>query len=87
MKEVLLVIVLIAIFGFGYFMVKKLDYFIADNYIDIEKEYEKIEPSCVMLTDELTDEEIIDEIRRFKEKHGNVKLLVFDDIDVIKETW
>lgn len=86
MKEVLLVIILVALFGFGYFLMKKLDYFLAENRKAIEREHEKVEPSCIMLTDELTDEEIIDEIRRFRMKHENVKMLVYDDIDVTEET-
>lgn len=86
MKEVLLVIVLVIIFGLGYVLMKKLDCFLVDNRKSIEKETEKVEPSRIMLTNDLSDEEIIDEIQRFRVKHKNVKILVCDDIDVIKET-
>ena len=45
-----------------------------------------MEPSRIMLTNDLSDEEIMDEIRRFRVKHENVKILVCDDIDEREET-
>lgn len=86
MREVLLAIVLVAFWVYGYFLMKKLDCFLADNRKAIQTENEKIESSHIMLTNNLSDEEIMDEIRRFREKHENVKILICDDIDETNET-
>ena len=86
MREILLVFVLLVLFGLGYILMKKLDFFLVDNRKAIEKETEKVEPSRIMLTNDLSDEEIMDEIRRFRVKHENVKILVCDDIDEREET-
>jgi len=85
MREVILVIILIAFWIFGYFLMKKLDCFLADNRKTIETE--KIQPSRIMLTDDLSDEEIMEEIQQFKSKHKNVKILICNDIDEADETW
>ncbi len=86
MQEVLLAITLCILFGLGYFFIKKLDYFLVENRKSIKTENKNCEPSYIVLTYDLSDEEIINEIRRFQLKHKNTKILVCNDIDVIKET-
>lgn len=86
MRETLLVIMLALVFGLGYVLMKKLDWFLVDNRKAMEKETEEVEPSRIMLTNALSDEEIMDEIRRFRVKHENVTILVCEDIDGIQES-
>lgn len=81
MREAILVIILFIMFGFGYILMYKLDCFIIDNYKSIEIGNEKTEPSCIMLTDNLSDEEIIKEIQKFRTKYKNIKILIYDDVD------
>ena len=78
MKEAILVIALSGIFIYCYFLMKKLDIFLSGNRKTIEKEAEKKEPSCVMLTDGLSDEEITAEVVRFRQKHKNTKIFLYD---------
>lgn len=86
MREVLLVFVVLVLFGFAYILMGKLDRFISENRKSIEDKSEKVEPSRIMLTNDLSDEDILDEIRQFCGKHENVKIVIYDDIDAKEET-
>ena len=64
------IILILAMSGvFGFHLMTKLDKFLDVNRKAIEKENESCEPSCVMLANSLTDEEILEEIRRFRKHH------------------
>ncbi len=82
MKEAILIIAVLGIFAYGYFLMGKLDKFLEENRKAIEKESEKKEPSCVMLTDELSNEEITKEIQLYREKYGDIKILLYNYSDV-----
>mgnify|MGYP003312426438 CR=1 FL=1 len=58
-RDIVLALAVLGVFVFGYFLMARLDKFLDENRKAIEKENEKKEPSCVMLTEELTDEEIV----------------------------
>ena len=63
------IILILAMSGvFGFHLMTKLDKFLDVNRKAIEKENESCEPSCVMLANSLTDEEILEEIRRFRKQ-------------------
>ena len=78
MKIAVLITVLIGISVFGYYLMGKLDKFLGENRKSIEDESQKKEPSCIMLDDDLSEEEIAEEIRNFKGKHGKTKILLYD---------
>ncbi len=86
MREVLLVFVVLVLFGFGYILMGKLDRFLSENRKCIEEKSEKAEPSRIMLTNNLSDEEILNEIRQFCGNHENAKIVIFDDMDAKDET-
>lgn len=77
MKEAVLIIILIALFVSGYFLMKKIDFFMDDNLKKIEKETKKAEHSFIVLTKELTDEEVATEIKQFRNKHGKYDVIIF----------
>jgi len=85
MRDFLLVIVLLIMFGFGFIIMKKLDSFLEENRKAISYENEKEDVSLILLTTELSDTEIIHEIRQFSQKHENTKILICDDIDGINK--
>ena len=85
MRDFLLVIVLLILFGFGFIIMKKLDSFLEENRKAISSENEKEDVSLILLTTELSDSEIIHEIRQFSKKHENTKILICDDIDGINK--
>ena len=76
--SIILILAMSGVFAFGFYLMTKLDKFLDENRKAIEKETESREPSCVMLTDSLTDEEILEEIRRFRKLHEDINVLLYD---------
>lgn len=76
--SIILILAMSGVFGFGFYLMTKLDKFLDENLKAIEKENESREPSCVMLTNSLTDEEILEEIRRFRKRHEGINVLLYD---------
>lgn len=86
MREVLLVLAVLLLFGYVYILMGKLGRFISENRKSIEEKSGKTEPSRIMLTNDLSDEEILNEIRQFCVKHKNARIVIFDDMDARDET-
>lgn len=78
LRDVFLILAVLAVFVVGYFLMVRIDKSIYEKRKAIEKESEKQEPSYVMLTEELSDDEMVKEIRRFREKHENVRVFICD---------
>ena len=76
--SIILILAMSGVFVFGFYLMTKLDKFLDENRKAIGKENESREPSCVMLTDALTDEEIMEEIRRFRSRHEESHILIYD---------
>ena len=76
--SIILILAMSGVFAFGFYLMTKLDKFLDENRKTIEKENESCEPSCVMLTDSLTDEEVMEEIRRFRSRHEDAHVLLYD---------
>ncbi len=79
MEEAIVIIAVVCIIVLGYFAMARIDKYLNQNAI--EKENEKREPSCIILIENLTDEEIVDEINRFREKHGDTRIMLCDSGD------
>ena len=69
MAELLLIVSLLGIFAFGFYIMCRLDRFLEENRKALLKENESREPS---------ESEILCEIRRFRETHGNVDIILSD---------
>ena len=80
-RDILLILCVPGIFVFGYFLMARLDKFLDENRKAIEKENEKREPPCVMLTEEMSDEEIATEVKRFRDKHASARIILYDSTD------
>ena len=80
-RDIVLGISILGVFVFGYFLMARLDKFLDENRKAIEKENEKREPSCVMLTEEMSDEEIATEVKRFRDKHAGARIVLYDSSD------
>lgn len=80
MKEAVLIIILIALFVSGYFLMKKIDIIMDENLKNIEKEAEKTEPSYIVLTKELSDEELASEIKQIRNKHGKSDIIIYSNL-------
>ena len=80
-RDILLILCVLGVFVFGYFLMARLDKFLEENRKTIENENENREPSCVMLTEEMSDEEIATEVKRFRDKHASARLVIYDSAD------
>lgn len=86
MKDVLLVVALIGILIYGYFLMGKLDKILetkryTDKTENSDSDNDGEPASCVMLTDDLTDEEIVDELKRFRKKHEKTRVIFYEETD------
>lgn len=82
-RDILLILCVLGVFVFvfGYFLMARLDKFLDENRKAIEKENEKKEPTCIMLTEEMSDEEIATEVKRFRDKHIGARIVLYDSLD------
>ena len=80
-RDIILIISVLCVFVFGYFLMARLDKFLEENRKAIEKEEEKKEPSCVMLTEEMSDEDIVEEVKKFRETHKGTRIILYDSSD------
>lgn len=78
MKELLFTACVFGAFLFGYFLMGRVDLFLKRNRKAPEEENEVEEPACIMLTGNLTDEEIEEEIRHFRSDHAGAKIFLCD---------
>ena len=78
MAELLLIVSLLGIFAFGFYIISRLDRFLGENRKALLKESESREPSEILLPQGLSESEILCEIRRFRETHGNVDIILSD---------
>ncbi len=80
-RDIVLILCVLGVFVFGYVPMARLDQFLDENRKVIEKENEKREPSCIMLTKEMSDEEIATEVKRFRDKHIGARIVLYDSAD------
>ena len=78
MAELLLIVSLLGIFAFGFYIMCRLDRFLEENRKALLKENESREPSEILLPQGLSESEILCEIRRFRETHGDVDIILSD---------
>lgn len=82
MKEIIFIAAILVIFAFGFYLTRCLDIFLEENYKNTLIDIDKKEPSQVVLTGNLTDDEIIEEIHHFRENHKNIEIYLREDSTV-----
>ena len=80
-RDILLILCVLGVFVFGYFLMARLDKLLDENRKTIKKVHEKKEPTCIMLTEEMSDEEIATEVKRFRDKHASARIVLYDSTD------
>ena len=80
-RDIILVVAVLGVMVFGFFVMKRLDKFLDENRKSIEKEEKEKEPSCVMLTTDMTDEELIKNIRTYEKQQGDAYITLYQDED------
>jgi hypothetical protein len=80
-RDMILVVAVLGVMVFGFFVMKRLDKFLDENRKRIEQEEKEKEPSCVMLTTDMTDEELIKNIRTYEKQRGDAYITLYQDED------
>ena len=80
-RDIILVVAVLGVMVFGFFVMKRLDKFLDENRKRIEQEKKEKEPSCVMLTTDMTDEELIKNIRTYEKQRGDAYITIYQDED------
>ena len=80
-RDIILVVAVLGVMVFGFFVMKRLDKFLDENRKRIEQEEKEKEPSCVMLTTDMTDEELIKNIRTYEKNRGEAYITLYQDED------
>ena len=81
MGDVILVIAVAAAMVFGFFIMKRLDVFLEEIRKGIEKENQKREIPLMFLDAE-NNEKAISDIELFRQKHRDVRIVVYDESEV-----
>ena len=84
-RDIILVVAVLGVMVFGFFVMKSLDKFLDENRKRIEQEEKEKEPSCVMLTTDMTDEELIKNIRTYEKQRGDAYITLYQDEDELYE--
>ena len=80
LRDILLVITVLAVFVFGFFVMKRLDKFLNENYKPYFREDED-KPTQIIHNEDASDEEILSNIKKIREKGGKMKVVVSDEDD------
>ena len=80
-RDIILVVAVLGVMIFGFFVMKRLDKFLDENRKRIEQEEKEKAPSCVMLTTDMTDEELIKNIRTYEKQRGDAYITLYQDED------
>mgnify|MGYP006956049336 FL=1 len=78
MKYVLLTAAVLAFFMFGYYLMDRLDRFLYENKKAIQNEENNCKSAQILLSSDLTDDEILKEIHDFKKNHSKTGILLYD---------
>ena len=70
MNAFLIILIMLAIFAGGYCIMDKIDHVLSSSFHGEPSKYQQ-RPSCMMLPDSLSDEELIRTIRHFSAQHGH----------------
>lgn len=84
LRDILLVITVLAVFVFGFFVMKRLDKFLNENYKPYFRENEE-KPTRIIHNENTSDEEILSDIKEVKEKGGKVKIVISNEDDYCDE--
>ena len=80
-RDIILIVAVLGVTVLGFFVMKRLDKFLNENEKLLEKE--KKAPSCVMLTTDMTDEELLNSIRSYEKTRGTARIALFCDEDAL----
>ena len=78
MEDVVLIVGTSLIFLFGWFLMKRLDYFLDENQKRIEEETGQQPEPCVWLHGDISPDELDEALSRFRSSHAHVEIVIYD---------
>lgn len=78
-RDIILIVSVLGVMIFGFFIMKRLDEFLEQNRKAIQKERKEIEPFYMTFEPDTDEMVIVKEIDKFKKKHKNAKIIIYDD--------
>ena len=78
MEDVVLIVGTAMVFLFGWFLMKRLDQFLAENQKRIEEETVQQQKPCLRLNGDISPDELDEALSRFRSSHTNVKITIYD---------
>ncbi len=80
LRDILLAATIFIVFVFGFFVMKRLDKFLEKNYKPYFRENEE-KPTRIVHNEDASDEEILSDIKKLREKDGKVKIVISNEYD------
>ena len=79
MEDVVLIVGTAVVFLFGWFLMKRLDQFLAENQKRIEEETVQQQPEpCVHLVGNISPDELEETLSLFRSSHAHVEIVIYD---------
>lgn len=66
------------IFLLGWFLMKRLDQFLAENQKRIEEETVQQQKPCLRLNGDISPDELEETLSRFRSSHTHVEIVIYD---------
>ncbi len=78
MGDVVLIVGTAVVFLFGWFLMKRLDQFLAENQKRIEEETVQQQKPCLRLNGDISPDELEETLSRFRSSHTHVEIVIYD---------
>ena len=66
------------VFLFGWFLMKRLDQFLAENQKRIEEETVQQQKPCLRLNGDISPDELEETLSLFRSSHAHVEIVIYD---------
>ena len=78
MEDVVLIVGTATVFLFGWFLMKRLDQFLAENQKRIEEETVQQQKPCLRLNGDISPDEMDEALSLFRSSHAHVEIVIYD---------
>ncbi len=78
MGDVVLIVGTAVVFLFGWFLMKRLDQFLAENQKRIEEETVQQQKPCLRLNGDIPPDELEETLSRFRSSHTHAEIVIYD---------
>ena len=78
MEDVVLIAGTAMVFLFGWFPMKRLDQFLAENQKRIEEETVQQQKPCLRLNGDISPDELDEALSLFRSSHAHVEIVIYD---------